>query len=191
MLKHLRLMRNFIKSYEKKSKPTHLTGMKQFYLLLIAVCFSAFSFAQTEGASKIYGYKQKVMPGTIRVDENGREIQRKPQYNYFIYLASTSKVTPIEIWINGESHTPIVNKVATTPVKYTHPTSGEPEKILVPKTTRKVLQLSPSFNKTQNPSQTGKKLSTRNELVIIYKGGDKLYYKSVSKLNELDVLAMQ
>lgn len=184
-------MRNFIKSYEEKPKPKHLNGMKKFYFLLIAVCFSAFSFAQTEGASKIYGYKQKVMPGTIRVDENGREIQRKPQYNYFIYLASTSKVTPVEVWINGESYAPIVNKVATTPVKYSHPTSGDPEKVLVPKTTRKVLQLSPSLNKIQNPLQKAKKLSSKYELVIIYKGGDKLYYKAVSKLNELDVLAMQ
>lgn len=165
--------------------------MKQFYLLLIAACFSVFSFAQKEGASKVYGYKQKVMPGTIRVDEYGREVQRKPQYNYFIYLASTSQVTPVEIWINGESYAPIVNNVSNTPVKYSHPTSGNGEKVLVPKTTRKVLQLSPSLNKIQKPVQQGKTLSAKNELVIIYKGNGKLYYKALSKLNELDALAMQ
>jgi hypothetical protein len=183
-------MQNFIKCYEEKSKHKHLTGMKQFYFLLVAVCISVFSLAQTEGASKIYGYKQKIIPGTIRVDENGRQVQRKPQYNYFIYLASASKVTPVEIWINGEAYTPIVNNVSTTPVEYNHPNGGKP-KILVPKTSRTVLQLSPSLNKIQEPSQKGKKLSKKNELVIIYKGSGKLYYKTVSKLEQLDNLAMQ
>jgi hypothetical protein len=165
--------------------------MKQFYFVLIAVCFSVFSFSQTEGASKIYGYKQKVLPGNVRVDENGREVQRKPQYNYFIYLASTSKVTPVEIWFNGEAYAPIVNKVSS-PVEYTNPGSGDDtSKVLVPKTSRNVLQLNPSLNKIQKPSPKGKTLSAKNELVIIYKGNGKQYYKTVSKLAELGHLAMQ
>jgi len=166
--------------------------MKQFYFLLMAVLISFFSFAQVEGASKIYGYKQKVMPGTVRVDENGREVPRKPQYNYFIYLASTCKVTPIEIWINGEDYSVTVNSVSTTPVKYTNPTSGDNKpQILVPKTTRRVLQLGPSLNNMQKPIQKGKTLSAKNELVVIYKGNGKLYYKTISKLSELDPVAMQ
>ena len=48
-----------------------------------------------------------------------------------------------------------------------------------------------SLNKIQEPSQKGKKLSKKNELVIIYKGSGKLYYKTVSKLEQLDNLAMQ
>jgi hypothetical protein len=166
--------------------------MKQFYFLLIAILFSSFALAQTEGASKIYGYKQKVMPGMVRVDINGREVPRKPQYNYFIYLASASKVTPVEIWINGEGYTPITNDVSKTPVEYTNPTSGgNKAKTLVAKTTRKVLQLSPSLNKIQKPTTKGKILSAKNELVIIYKSGNKLYYKTLSKFNELDSVAMQ
>lgn len=165
--------------------------MKNFYFLLIAAIFSVSSFAQTEGASKIYGYKQRVMPGVVRVDQNGREIPRKPQYNYFIYLASSSKVTPVEIWLNGEAYSPIINEVSKTPVEYNHPTSGGNTKILVPKTTRMVLQLSPSLNKIQKASTKGKTLAGKNELVIIYKSSGKQYYKTVSKLSELEHLAMQ
>ena len=112
--------------------------MKRFYFLFIAITLSIFSFAQTEGASKIYGYRQKVMPGTIRVDDNGRQVPRKPQYNYFIYLASLTKVIPIEIWIDGEVYSVTVMNVSTTPVEYTNPTSGgNRAKILVPKTAAK------------------------------------------------------
>jgi len=166
--------------------------MKQFYFLLVAITFSFLSFAQTEGASKIYGYKQRVMPGTVRVDENGREQRRQPQYNYFIYLASTTKVSPIEIWINGEAYSVIVATKSATPVKYTHPNSGDTiPKILVPKTTRRVLQLGPSSGKIQKPTLKGKTLASKNELVVIYKGNGKMYYKTISKLDELEPLAMQ
>jgi hypothetical protein len=186
------IIRNFIKPCVEKLISLHLNNMKQFYFLLIAISVSVFSFAQKEGASKIYGFKQRVMPGMVRVDENGREVQRKPQYNYFIYLASTSKVAPLEIWINGEAYSAIVNNVLTTPVEYTNPTSGDNKpKMLVPKTTRKVLQLSPSLNKVQKPLQKGKQLSAKNELVVIYKGNGKLYYKTVSKFSELEHIAMQ
>jgi hypothetical protein len=183
---------NFIKSCDKKSNITHLRGMKQFYFLLIAITFSVFSFAQTEGASKIYGYRQKVMPGTVRVDDNGREVKRPTQYNYFIYLASNTKVKPIEIWINGVAYSPIVNHVSTTPVEYINPTSGDNKpNVLVPKTSKKVLQLSPSLNKIQRPTQNGKSFSSKNELVIIYKGNGKLYYKVLPNLKELEVVHMQ
>lgn len=166
--------------------------MKQFYFLFIAVFLFVSSFAQTEGASKIYGYKQKVKPGTIRVDGNGKSVQKKPQYNYFIYLASTTKVVPVEIWINGEAYSVTVNSVSSTPVEYTNPTSGENKPlVLVPKTTRQILQLGPSLNKIEKPTQKGKILSAKNELVVIYKGSGKLYYKSLSKLKEMDSVDMQ
>jgi len=183
---------DFIKSCDEKSNITHLKSMKHFYFLLTTTLLSVLSFAQTEGASKIYGYKQRIIPGMVRADDNGREIPRKPQYNYFIYLASSCKVTPLEIWINEEAYSPVINNVSTTPVEYTNPASGDNKsKILVPKTSRNVLQLSPSPNKIQKPTQKGKSLSAKNELVIIYKRNGKLYYKALSKLNELGSLNMQ
>ena len=166
--------------------------MKYFYFLWIAILFSVLSFAQTEGASKIYGYKQRVLPGIVRVDENGKEQRRQPQYNYFIYLASTTKVVPVEIWVNGEAYSVLVTSRSSTPVNYIHPNSGDTTpKILVPKTTRKVLQLGPSSSKIQKPTTKGKTLSSKNELVVIYKGNGKMYYKTISKLDELEPLSMQ
>jgi hypothetical protein len=168
--------------------------MKPFYFFLISICFYAGAFAQTEGVSKIYAYKQKVQPGIVRVDEGGREVQSKPRYNYFIYLASNTSVKPIEIWINGEAYIPTVNKVAVTPVEYTAAFDRDQSKILVPKIKKNVLQLSPSLNKIDKPSLKGKTLSAKNELVIVYLGSSKIYksyYKAISKLKELDPVDMQ
>lgn len=188
----MKVSRNFIKPCDEKLKIAHLNNMKQFYFLLLAVVLTVSSFAQNEGASKVYGYKQRVMPGMVRVDINGNEVKRQPQYNYFIYLVSTTHVAPIEIWINGEAYSSITNKVLTTPVEYTNPTSADNKpKILVPETKRYVLQLSPSLNKVTKPSKKGKTLSKKNELVIIYKGNGKLYYKVITDLSELEPVRMQ
>jgi len=164
--------------------------MKSLFFLIVAMNLSFLTLGQTEGASKIYGYRQKLMGGTIRVDQKGMEVPRKPSYNYFIYLASTTKVTPLEIYINGEAYSVTIREVSS-PVEYVHPTSGDnTPKILVPKTTRKILQLGPA-DKIQRPTLKGKALSSKNELVIIYKGRDKLYYKALPKLSMLDPVSMQ
>lgn len=165
--------------------------MKPLYLLLIAIALSFSSNAQIEGASRLYGYKQAVLPGTIRTDDNGNPMQHRRQFNYFIYIASSSRVTPVEIWINGEVNPVTAVKIAT-PVEYKNPTSLENKsKTLVPKTSKKVLQLNASAKKVEKPTQKGKLLSTKNELVIIYKCNGKLYYKAISKLEELAPVAMQ
>ena len=166
--------------------------MKQFYFLLIALMLSIFSYSQTEGASKIYGYRQSIMPGTIRADKDGNQVRPKPNYNYFIYLASTSKVLPVEIWISGQAYSVTSTAVSTTPVEYKNPTSTEGHsKILVPKTSRRVLQLNSTGVPVQTPTKKGKALSANNELVIIYKANGKLYYKTLSKFSDLEALSMQ
>jgi hypothetical protein len=100
-------------------------------------------------------------------------------------------VTPVEIWIDGEVYSVTVSEVSS-PVEYSHPTSDNNKpKNLVPKTTRRILQLVPSTNKIQKPTSKGKALSAKNEMVIIYKGENKLYYKALSKLTELEPVTMQ
>jgi len=127
--------------------------MKQLYFLIIALVFSLFSMAQTEGASKLYGYKQKQTPGNVRVDDNGNERPRIQQYNYFIYLVSKGKVTPTEIWMNGQAYS-VKASQSSSPVEYRHPNSAESkQRILVPKTSSKVLQLIPSREKVEGRMQ--------------------------------------
>jgi len=173
----------------KNQITSHQIHMKQVYFLAALIFFSISSVAQVEGASKLYGYKQEVMPGTIRVDENGRQVRPKPRYNYFIYLASSTKVSPTEIWIDGKAYSVNTLAVEKTPVEYESTGSQKPV-VLVPKTTRRVLQLSPLTEISQAGTK-GKTLSAKNELVIIYKGGGKTYYKTLPKFTMLEMLAMQ
>lgn len=163
--------------------------MKHFYILIAALLFLVRGYSQTQGASKLYGYKQEVMPGNIRADENGRQIRPKTRFNYFIYLASSTKVIPSEIWIHGKAFSVNVAAVDKTPVEYESTSSQKPV-VLVPKTNRKVLQLSP-HNEISQPSTKGKTLSAKNELVVIYKGSGKTYYKTLPKFTMLEMLAMQ
>ena len=164
--------------------------MKQFYFFLLAIALSGFSHAQTAGASTVYGYRQQVMPGIIRAGIDGKETPRKPQYNYFIYLACASKLTPVEIWIDGEPYS-VSAATVSSPVKYTNPTSGDiTPQILVPKTTKKLVQLNP-VNTLQKPSQKGRTLSAKNKLVIIYRSNGKLYYKTLSNFSEIQPVVMQ
>lgn len=176
-------------SVYSKTKFKHQRFMKQLYMLAAALIFSISCFAQVKGASKLYGYKQEVMPGTIRVDENGNQVRSKTIYNYFIYLASTTKVTPTEIWVNGKAFSVNVTAVEKTPVEFRGASTEKP-KTLVPKTTRKVLQLSPTMTEL-NKAGKGKTLSANNELVIIYKGNGKTYYKTLAKLPMLEAAMMQ
>ncbi len=166
--------------------------MKQFLFLLFPFCLSTAGNAQTEGASRLYGYKQEVKPGTIRVDDSGNEIPRKKQFNYFIYLASSVKVDIQEIWINGEVYSAEARKVASTPVEYIDPTSGDHTPVvLVPRTTKNVLQLNSSGKKIDKFNNKGQLLSRKNELVIIYSANGKLYYKALLRLESLKRVAMQ
>jgi hypothetical protein len=165
--------------------------MKLLYLLVIALASAVFSSAQTEGASSLYGYFQKQTPGTVRVDVNGNERPRQPQYNYFIYLASAGKVVPTEIWINGEPHSVTLTQTSS-PVQYRHPNSGDTNpKTLVPKTSRKVLQLTPSAAVIEPHFSKTKSMASKNQVVVLYRANDRWYYKTLSKLKELSPAMMQ
>lgn len=126
----------------------------------------------------------------MRRTDDGRETGSKTRFNYFIYLASSSKVTPIELWINGEPFS-VMTKPVASPVIYHHPNSGDRPEILVPETRRSVWQLTPSAKAIETLTKGGKHLSSKNELVIIYRSGGKLYYKAIPKLSELERVAMQ
>jgi hypothetical protein len=169
--------------------------MKYINLLLAAISISIFANAQSEGASKLYGFKQVVIPGNIPkkiIEENGKEIkvEAKQHYNYFIYLVSSTSVTPTEIWLNGKAFSATAVSVSS-PVEYVNPTEGNKTTVLVPGTNKKVLKISLSGEGLASPTSKGKSLASKNELVIIYKGGGKTYYKAAKKLTELDAAHMQ
>jgi hypothetical protein len=168
--------------------------MKKIITLGLAVLFAAALHAQTKGSIKIYGYKQPVSGGmvqrTISEDGASHEVPVKPRFNYRIYTASSSAITPVEIWIRGEAFSATQSPVET-PVMYDSPNNPTaPATTLVPKTTKKVLQivLAPLQGKATTKAKT---LAKTNELVLVYKANGRTYYQALKKLEMMEPAFLQ
>jgi len=170
--------------------------MKPFLLGLLIFCsFSLFS--QTKGSAKLYGFKEPVASGKHpdnEVEENGNKSTPvstgSQSFNYFIYLQSPVRVYPAEMWLNGSVYAVSIQTV-TTPVERDNGTTGGKKKLLVPKTTNKVLLLTPVPLAESKNSTNGKALAAKNELVVIYKQGGRFYYSVVKTLTVLETVPLQ
>jgi hypothetical protein len=172
--------------------------MKHLFLFILTIGFTIISIAQTKGSAKLYGFKEPVTSGVAPSnieDGNGKEIKNeaKSTFNYFIYLQTISRVYPSEMWINGVPYSVKVETIKSTPVKRDN--SNNPSQttstILVPKTTHKVVMLTPAPAINDKLSKKGRSLSKDNELVVVYKQAGKFYYSNLKKMKELEAAIMQ
>lgn len=169
--------------------------MKKIITLGLAVLIAAALHAQTKGTIKIYGYKQPTVGGmvqrTISEDGTANEVPVKPRFNYRIYTASSSAITPMEIWIKGEAFS-VSQSPVESPVVYTSPNNPvrPTTTTLVPKTTKKVLQITPEQLKG-NATAKARTLAKTNELVLVYKANEKTYYQTLKKLETMEPVFLQ
>jgi hypothetical protein len=168
--------------------------MKKYMLLLLLLAGLINSNAQTEGNAKIYGYQQQVLPGANNnvVVEGGGETtaQNTPRKNYKIYIVSASRIYPVEMWINGTQYSVKMDIISSTPVMHGNEAAGN-RKELVPKTSQKVLLLTPaSYTEKKNVGDV-RSIAQENELVVLYKQNGRFYYNSLKNLEQLDAAAMQ
>ena len=168
--------------------------MKKILFLLLIIAVSVTSRSQTEGSAKLYGYIQDVLPGannTVIVEGGGQVNEpAKPKKNYRIYLESTSRVYPVEIWINGQPYSARMDVISSTPVVFGSETTGN-KKELVPKTSRKVILLTPAPYIASKNTGDVESIASTNELVVLYKQNGKFYYNKLEKLEQLEAAAMQ
>ena len=168
--------------------------MKTFFFLVFVLAFQCKTLAQQEGSSKLYGFVQEVLPGannTVIVEGGGQVNEPKKQgKNYMIYIESTSRVYPVELWIQGERYSARMDVITSTPVVFGNENTGS-RKVLVPKTTRKVLLLTPSaYTEIKNAGDVSA-IAGNNELVVLYRQNGKFYYNKLEKLEQLQAAAMQ
>ena len=177
--------------------------MKRKLLLAFTILFmAAISQAQSRPSVKLYGYTQNVIPGTRvkgDVDESGKLVKKEPDSghmgNYRLYLTGpqSPRLYPIALWIKGERYGVKSETVANTPISVTnynipsHPKTTT----IVPKTTQKVLLLTPLSSTDAKPLAGAAALAQNNELVVAYKWRGKIYYAALGKLTELEPQAMQ
>lgn len=169
--------------------------MKHSIIFLSICLLSIYSFSQTKGTAKIYGYKQSVVSGMRKnvINENGQELNNAPKakYNYWFYIVSPSIVYPSELWINGQAYSAKTEIVFETPVEKQGGIADSSKLVLVPKTTQRVLMLTPAPAIEKKQSEKGKSLASNNELVVVYKQAGKFHYNTIKKLTQLETVAMQ
>jgi hypothetical protein len=173
----------------------HLVMKRKLLCLLLSFVVGTFLKAQTAGSVKLYAYKQSVIrgkaPGGIfNEDEQAVETKRRSSANYFIYATSTATIYPVELWLNGVQYGVTAEPVTATPIEINE-TDLQTKKILVPKTTRKVIRLIPKENTTKKSFEKGKELSKDNVVVVVYKMEGKFYYKAVKTFSSLSPQVMQ
>lgn len=169
--------------------------MKNLYFLSILLSLNLFACAQTKGTVKLYGYQQTVSRGKApEMDENTKtRVSEGAGKNYYLYAVSPSKIIPVEAWVEGHHYGLMVNTITETPVEYGDENNiGSPKKLLVPKTTEKVVQLTlipPVEGKATG--KNAKPFSRTNDFVLVYKLNGKFYYNYLKTLTPLGSVAAQ
>jgi hypothetical protein len=188
----------FAIQFVEKPISKHPINMKKILLSLCILTLFLSCKAQQKGTIGLYGYKQAVLPGIaskgVMKENNTMETSRpKPKFNFFIYTASRSSITPTMIWLFGQPYSVKFHSIDSTQVEYIHP-GGMPlskKHILVPKTGKKILQLTLVGPIEAKANDKAASLAKKNELVIVYGQKGKTYYSSLSKLKAMEPMALQ
>lgn len=167
----------------------HLLSMyKRFFLALFTimlVCVSA--KAQIKPViKKIHAYRQ----GTVQGIPPAGNDERKPTYNYWIYIETSAKISVADIWISGKRFSVKTEPITKTPVlkiNYNAP-GGTDSIILVPQTKYKVMLIYPSgkIKDSAIGSRYVSGLIRKSELVIGYFWKGKKYFAPIKVFTGLD-----
>lgn len=167
--------------------------MKKYIFILLFSFYACNSMSQTKGSATIYAYEQSVLPGAQRgiIEEGGSEVvtDSRTGKNYFIYIASSSRIYPAEMWINGIPYSISMEIISRTPVINTNQLGDTVE--LVPSTNLKVLKLTPvPYTESKNYGNISEQ-TKNNALVIVYKQNGRFYFNSKKQFENLEAAAMQ
>ena len=167
--------------------------MKPFLLLSAFVLATLGGRAQTKGTAMLYGYVQQVSKGKAPEISDGPQQSSGFGKNYFLYAASSTRIYPAEIWLNGERYGVGFSTIKATPVEWGNSRNvGSPKRVLVPKTTQQVLQLELKGQMEEKAiGKAAQSLAKTSAVVLVYKQGGKFYYTTLKKLDELERASLQ
>lgn len=151
----------------------------------MAVCITA--TAQVKPViKKIFAYRQATVPG---IPPAGNA-ERKPTYNYWIYIENSEKISVADIWISGKRFSVKTEPVTKTPVMKINynGSSGVDTVTLVPASRYNVMLIYPS-GKIKDSSIGSKYVSgliKKSELVIGYFWKGKKYFAPIKAFISLE-----
>lgn len=161
-------------------------------LLLSSILITS---AQEKGRAKLFGYYQPVSAGKAPEinPETGLRTSGGQGKNYFLYAVSSSRIYPVEIWIEGARLGVTIKTITTTPVLHGDDANiGSPKQELVPQTSQRVTQLilTPAAAE-KNLGDRARLLAQTNEVVLVYKQDGRFQYSILPKLTRLNSAAAQ
>jgi hypothetical protein len=169
--------------------------MKQLFIITFLLSFFLMTAAQEKGKVKLYGYYQPVSAGKAPEmnPETGLRTSAGQGKNYFLYAVSSSRVYPVEIWIEGYRMGVTIKTITTTPVMHGDDANiGSPKQELVPQTSQRVTQLVlTQATAEKKPGNRAKTLAQTNEVVLVYKQDGRFQYSVLPKLTRLGSTAAQ
>jgi hypothetical protein len=174
--------------------------MKSLFAIAAFFIFIGCLQGQTRNDVKLYAYKQPVIGGAPQrttITENGQPVENRDQLsrtNYLIYLEapSSTRVIPVELWIEGENYgvsstdvkTPVETNTASLP-------GQEKANVLVQKTSNKVVQLNIRPLSVSKATAAAKAASQTNQVVLVYKIGSRFYHAVVKELTMIEPVVLQ
>lgn len=176
----------------------HLFVMRKRNLFTILFLVSVFLLQAQVNNATIYGFRQRVTGGaqkggTVNEDGTITKVERSNVFQYTIYLAtaSTVRVYPVQMWINGEVFSVETERGIQTPILQVNTNKLDTsQKVLVPNRTGQVLKLVPAPLTVDKSSGRAKSLASTHAVVVLYKSGGKLRYGVLKKFTDLNTLAL-
>jgi hypothetical protein len=164
-------------------------------VFLLIVIVSGFTQSKSP-VKKIYGYKQRSIPGILPNYSEENNIQpsgktkSKQNYNYWFYLEfpKTEKINLTGLWISGIRYDIKTDTITDLPVRKIIFTGLEKNDttIMVPVTKNKIILVYPSGESKIDDSKHALNLASSNELVVRYVWKNKIYYATMKHLKKLD-----
>lgn len=178
-----------------KAMQKQTCDMKQIFSVVTLLIFFIAASAQEKGKVKLYGYYQPVSAGKAPEmnPQTGLRTSDGQGKNYFLYAVSSSRIYPVEIWVEGTRMGVTIRTITTTPVMYGDDANiGSPKQELVPQTSQQVTQLvlAPAVEGKNAGNRAGA-LAQAHEVVLVYKQDGKFQYSVLPKLTALGRAAAQ
>jgi hypothetical protein len=165
---------------------------KQTFLTALFVSTTVLLYAQSKPVT-VYGFERRISGGMQKrgdVDESGKQVKTPPAYpglQRLIYLASNSRVYPVQLWISGEAFAVKTKQVAALPGDLADSTKAATRSVSI----GKFWQLIPLPLTADKSGGRAKALAINNDVVVLYKAGGKLRYGVLKKFAELNPAVQQ
>ncbi len=168
-------------------------------LLLTLLIAAGSSAAAQTAAGKLYGFQQKISGGqqkAVVLDEYGQATKERPAQKtatrIYFETALTTRIYPVQMWVNGEAYHARLEPVRQRPV--TSPNAAETggaAQVLIAESSKALYLVTPAPLVAHKAAARAEALAGNNSVVLLYKQSGKMRYAVLKKFTALQPAAMQ